>query len=85
MSKKRDYLAALSAEEKQALTAALHTWRDAGEKNPMIPIGEDIDEDGIADSWGLTPKGILTVRSGVSLDATVYQSTGEGVEGGEPK
>lgn len=78
MGKTAEYLAALSREEIEQLQASLQAWREAGTENPMIPIGEDLTGDGIADAWGLSAFGELIIVPGVELGQTVYQATGEG-------
>jgi hypothetical protein len=66
------------ADEAQ-LVASLQQWRDEGNPNPLIPIG-DLDGDGFTDSWGLSESGGLIVVFGTPLEQTVYAADGGGIE-----
>lgn len=70
----------LTEADRAELTAALKTWQEAGETNPMIPMDVDINGDGHADVAALDGNGNLIFVSGINLEDTVYESTGSGIE-----
>lgn len=68
----------VSIEDQFALHAALLQWKNEGVVNPLIPFDLDLDGDGITDSFGLNENEELVIVSGVKVEDTVYESTGDG-------
>lgn len=64
-------------DDRAALVAALRSWRDAGEKDPHLPLYDDFDGDGVCDFVGLDEQGELVLVSGATVDSSVSVSTGE--------
>lgn len=66
-----------SAEDAEAIRAALLNWKASGNPNPMIPMEVDVDGDGIVDSFALDENDNLIVVTGAKLADTVYVSDGD--------
>lgn len=67
----------LKAEDLETIKSILEGYKAEGVVNPLLPTDVDMDGDSIADAFGLDADGNVVLVSGVSLDDTVYVSTGE--------
>jgi len=67
--------------DQATLVACLRAWQEEGQANPLIPCDVDVDGDGTADAFGLSPLGQLVYVTGANLKHTVYEADGTGVEG----
>lgn len=67
----------LTRKDRKALRGMLLAERDRGVAVPLIPADVDIDGDGIVDAFGLDENDEVIVISGVALEHTVFESTGE--------
>ena len=74
MSKADETLENLSEKDRATLTKALRKWRKDGVPSPLIPMADDVTEDGIADAWGLDENDNLVIVAGTPLVDTVYET-----------
>jgi hypothetical protein len=74
MSKAQEVLENLDPKDRAKLTKALRGWSKGGVERPLIPMADDVTEDGIADAWGLDEHGELVVVAGIPLADTVYKT-----------
>ena len=74
MTTTEEYLDRLHPKDRQALQRTLRAWVKDGVENPLIPLADDVNEDGLADAWGLDEGGELTVVLGVHIDDTVFET-----------
>jgi hypothetical protein len=71
----------LSDDERKVLRDSLLAWKNDGHAKPVMPVYEDLDNDGIPDFYGLDANNELVVVSGTVQDS-VAESTGDGFETG---
>jgi len=64
-------ISALPDEDKAAIKAALLQWKKDGNENPLLPLDQDLNGDGITDAFGLDDKGELILVPGVEHADTV--------------
>jgi len=63
-------------EDKVAMHDTLLQWKKDGNEKPLLPLDVDLDGDGKPDAYGLDENDELVFVSGVSLEDTVFESTG---------
>ena len=67
----------ISGEDREQIKAILLQHRADGVAVPLLPLDVDLDGDGKADAFGLDENDEVVLVSGVNLEHTVYQFTGE--------
>lgn len=64
----------------EAIRLSLIQWKESGHPNPIIPVYQDLDGDGIADFYGLDDNDQVITISGATIDDSVSVSSGGGIE-----
>ena len=77
------FQAAMTEEDRNAIYEILIGEVKAGNPDPLLPMGVDIDGDGIVDAFGLAENSEVVIAPGVSLETTIYESSGDDVRGAE--
>lgn len=67
----------ISPAEQAELVSVLKEVRARGVIVPLLPMDVDVDGDGVCDAFGLDENDNLVIVSGVDLDLTLYEATGE--------
>lgn len=70
-------LQTMSDEDRAEIREVLLAQRHAGAECPMLPADVDLDGDGVADCFGLDDHDQVVILSGVPLEDSLYQATGE--------
>lgn len=69
----------LSDEDRAGIKEILLQWRTDGVANPLLPLDVDLNNDGLADAFGLDENDEVVPVYGTPLSDTVYKSDGDDV------